>query len=161
GTVTFQDGVTVLGQVTLDANGQAQLTTSALIVGTHNLIAVFEGTVNYISSSGVLSQVVNQAATTTAVTSSANPGALGQPITATGSPPAAEPGGATPTGSATLRAGPPPWGTNTLPTGAPATFPFSSWGAGDPPSPPVYSGDSNSPGSPPRALPQPVGAPPP
>jgi len=43
GTVTFLDGATVLGSATLDVNGDAILTTSALGAGQHFLSAVYEG----------------------------------------------------------------------------------------------------------------------
>src|SRR5437867_1062300 len=42
GTVTFRDGATVLGTVTL-VNGSASLVTSALTVGTHPLTATYNG----------------------------------------------------------------------------------------------------------------------
>src|SRR5215472_6336227 len=59
GTVTFLDGATQLGQVTLGANGQAQFSTGALAVGSHSLTAQYGGDVNFGASSGGLTQVVN------------------------------------------------------------------------------------------------------
>ena len=43
GSVTFSEGVTVLGTVTLDATGVASLTTSALASGSHVLAARYSG----------------------------------------------------------------------------------------------------------------------
>jgi len=59
GSVTFLDGATQLGQATLDANGQAQFSTSTLGVGAHAIAARYGGDVNFDSSSGGLTQVVN------------------------------------------------------------------------------------------------------
>ncbi len=50
GTVTFLDGTTALGTGTLNANGLATLTTSALLAGTHKLTAVYAGNANYAPS---------------------------------------------------------------------------------------------------------------
>jgi MBG domain (YGX type)/Bacterial Ig-like domain (group 3)/Domain of unknown function (DUF4214) len=59
GTVTFQDGSTVLGTGTVGANGTATITTSALNVGTHLITAVYSGDTNATaSSSTVFSQMV-------------------------------------------------------------------------------------------------------
>lgn len=61
GTVTFKDGTTTLGTSgTLDAAGNAALSTSALTLGTHSITAVFNATSNFSgSTSPALSQVVN------------------------------------------------------------------------------------------------------
>ena len=59
GTVTFDDGSTVLGTVTL-TSGTASFTTSSLAVGTHSIKAVYAGDANFkTSTSAVLKQVVN------------------------------------------------------------------------------------------------------
>ena len=59
GKVTFDDGSTVLGTVTL-TNGTASFTTSSLAVGTHSIKAVYAGDANFkTSTSAVLKQVVN------------------------------------------------------------------------------------------------------
>ena len=59
GTVTFDDGSTVLGTVTL-SNGTASFTTSSLTVGTHSIKVVYAGDTNFkTSTSAVLKQVVN------------------------------------------------------------------------------------------------------
>jgi len=59
GTVTFTDGVTVLGTATL-SNGTASFTTGALGVGSHSITASYGGSGNFLgSASGTLTQVVN------------------------------------------------------------------------------------------------------
>ena len=59
GTVTFDDGSTVLGTVNL-TGGTATFTTSSLAVGTHSIKAVYVGDPNFkTSTSAVLKQVVN------------------------------------------------------------------------------------------------------
>src|SRR5206468_2326324 len=82
GTVTFQDGATLLGTGTLNGAGQAAFSTTTLAAGTHAITAVYAGDTNFNgSASGTLSQVVGQADTTTALSSSANPSAVGQAVT--------------------------------------------------------------------------------
>jgi protocatechuate 3,4-dioxygenase beta subunit len=62
GTVTFMDGGTALGNATLDGNGNATLTTSALAPGSHWIVAVYSGDANFNgNSSSPLEQVVNPA----------------------------------------------------------------------------------------------------
>ena len=58
GTVTVDDGSTLLGTVTL-TNGTASFTTSSLAVGSHSIKAVYAGDTNFkTSTSAVLNQVV-------------------------------------------------------------------------------------------------------
>ncbi len=84
GTVAFTDGATPLGgAISVDPSGQASFTTSALTVGTHTIGAAFTSTGSFSGSSGTVTQVVSQAATTTALTSAMNPSALGQSVTFT------------------------------------------------------------------------------
>ncbi len=84
GTVEFTDGATSLGApVPLDANGQATLTTSALATGTHTITATYSGTAELATSTGSVVQVVTDADTTTALTSSANPSIFGEAVTFT------------------------------------------------------------------------------
>ena len=64
GTVTFTDGATNLGTQTL-TNGQAVITRSTLIVGTHTVTAAYGGATTFdTSSSSPLAQVVNAPSTT-------------------------------------------------------------------------------------------------
>jgi len=65
GTVSFFDGVTLLGTATLNGSSQASFTTSVLSVATHNITATYGGDATHSgSTSPVLSQIV---ASTTAV----------------------------------------------------------------------------------------------
>ncbi len=83
GTVSFKDGATVLGNVTL-INGVAVLSSASLSVTSHNLTAVYGGDANFVTSTSIiLAQVVNPAVSSTTLVSSANPSAFGQPITLT------------------------------------------------------------------------------
>ena len=59
GNVTFYDGATTIGQSTI-SNGQAQLTTSSLIVGTHSIVATYSGdSLNMQSTSPALQQGIS------------------------------------------------------------------------------------------------------
>lgn len=51
GTVTFNDGTTVLGSAPVGGSGTASLTTSSLAAGTHQLSAAYSGDSNYTASS--------------------------------------------------------------------------------------------------------------
>src|SRR5207245_522918 len=109
GTVTFKDGLTSLGTGTL-SGGTATLALSTLVAGSHSLTAVYGGDINDGgSTSPVLTQTVNPAATTTALTSSANPSIFAQNVvlTATVSP-------STATGTVTFKDGSTSLGTGTL-----------------------------------------------
>ncbi len=79
GTVTFEDGVTVLGTVSVQ-DGTAGLATSALTAGSHSLTAFYYSATEN-SASPLLMQTVARAATTTTLTSSANPSVFAQPLT--------------------------------------------------------------------------------
>lgn len=84
GTVTFTDGATTLAAgVPLAANGTATLTSSILTVGTHAITATYSGTDDFVASSGTVSQVVELQPTSTALTSSVNPSAVGDSVTLT------------------------------------------------------------------------------
>ncbi len=91
GSVQFFDGATSLGTKTL-SGGAASLSTSSLTMSSHSITSVYGGDVNYGgSTSAALTQVVNSASTTTALSSSLNPSGYGQNVTftATVSPSAA------------------------------------------------------------------------
>jgi sugar lactone lactonase YvrE len=72
GQVTFTDGATPLGTVSLDSSGHATLSVSTLAVGAHTLIAGYGGATNYATSSSTsLAQQVQKTAATVSVTQSA------------------------------------------------------------------------------------------
>ncbi len=124
GTVTFKDGATTLGTSTV-AGGTASLSNSSLAAGPHSISAVYGGDASFSgSTSPTLSQTVNKANTTTALTSNPNPSKRRQSVTftATVSPSMATGtvqffDGATALGTATLSNGSASFATSQLATG--------------------------------------------
>jgi hypothetical protein len=105
GTVTFLDGAATLGTEAL-LNGTAMFDTGGLSTGSHNITVSYGGDSNFAAStSSILTQVVNHAATTTTLVSSLNPAALGQTVTFTATVAAESPGAGSPTGTVTLKDG--------------------------------------------------------
>jgi hypothetical protein len=156
GTVTFKDGATTLGTGTLNASGQATFTTSSLSAGSHSITTVYGGGGPFNpSTSAPLTQIV-QVATTTALSSSANPSTVGQAVTFTATVTPTS-GSGTPTGTVTFKDGATTLGTGTLNASRQATFTTSSLSAGSHSITAVYGGDSNFTGSTSPALTQTVG----
>jgi hypothetical protein len=116
GTVTFLDGATSLGTAPV-SNNSAQLAVSGLSLGSHSITASYGGNANLSgSASSVLTETVNQAATATSISSSANPASFGQAVTFTATvQPAA---GGVPTGTVTFFDGGAQIGAATLSSGA-------------------------------------------
>jgi phospholipase C len=84
GTVNFLDGTTNIGSSTLNSGGVAALVTASLTAGTHSLTASYAGSAIFSpSTSSPLSQSVNQATSTTSLSSSINPAVYGQPLALT------------------------------------------------------------------------------
>jgi hypothetical protein len=79
GTVTFRDGSTLLGVVTLN-NGVATLVVANFTAGGHSLTAVYSGDASHSSSTGAMTQMVNRASTATTLSSSLNPATVGQSV---------------------------------------------------------------------------------
>ncbi len=83
GAVKFYNGAATLKTVTL-SGGVASYTTTTLAAGTASITAQYEGSTSFDSStSAAVSQVVNQANTTTTLVSSLNPSNSGQSVTFT------------------------------------------------------------------------------
>ena len=123
GNVTFLDGLTALGTVNLNGSHVATLTTGALSVGPHLITATYGGEGGYLSSSSlVLKETVNKAATTTALATSITPAILAQSVTFTATVGAAAPGAGTPTGTLTFLDGATVLGTATLDGGGHASL---------------------------------------
>ena len=122
GTVTFFDGGTALGQGTVSA-GVASLTTQTLGVATHSLTARYGGDLTFApSTSTAQTEIVNPAATTTTLISSADPSVPGQSVTFTASVSAVGGtvtfnDGATPLATVALAAGQAGFSTASLSTG--------------------------------------------
>jgi plastocyanin len=108
GTVTFKDGAATLGTIAL-SSGTAQISTSSLAGGNRNITAVYNGDGNYnTQTSSILVQEVIAAETATALGSSLNPSAFGQPVTFTAT---VISGVGTPAGTVTFMDGATPLGT--------------------------------------------------
>ncbi len=147
GTVTFLDGSTPLGTVTLNGSGVATLNVSSLSVNTHSLTASYAGdTYDVSSASSATSQVVNKDSTSTALTSSANPSVFGQSVTFTATVTANSPGVNTPTGTVTFLDGMTSIGTGTL-SGGVATLTTSGFSVSTHAISVVYGGDGNDTGN--------------
>ncbi len=144
GSVTFMDGATTLGTGTLNGSGQTTLITSALSLGSHSITVIYAGDTNYTTStSSALSQTVNQAATTSAVASSANPSVFGQSVMFTATVTASAPGSGTPTGTVTFKDGATTLGTGTLNGSGQTTLITSALSLGGHSITVVYAGDTN------------------
>ena len=155
GTVTFLDGGVSIGTGTL-AGGTATFTTAALSLATHTITVSYSGDNNFQgSSSAALSQTVNQGATSTTVTSSANPSVFGQSVTFTTTVAASAPAAGTPTGTVTFLDGGVSIGTGTL-AGGTATFTTAALSLATHTITVSYSGDNNFQGSSSAALSQTV-----
>jgi hypothetical protein len=142
GTVAFLDGVTRLGSVAVDANGQAAFTTN-LAAGSHNVEAIYLGSLTFgESSTPTLLQLVQQPkqASSTTLTSSLNPSTFGQPITLTATVQAAS-GSGKPTGTVTFMDGSTTLGTETLNNKGVATLSISTLAVGSNALSVTYNGD--------------------
>jgi len=140
GTVTFNDGATVLGPGTL-SGGTATLTTSGLGAGVHSITAVYDGDASFASStSPVLMQTVNKAASSTSVVSSNSASNRGAAVTFTATVTSSATG--TPTGTVTFQDAAATLGTGML-SGGSATLATSALVAGVHSITAVYGGDAN------------------
>jgi len=160
GTVTFNKcptaacgTTTSLGTGSIGAGGKATFSTSSLPVGTTYVEAVYPGaSTNFTgSTSNVVAQVVTGATigTTTALTSTPKPSALGNPVTVAATVTKTS-GSGTPTGTVRFSLGStsnPPIGTGTLNASGQATLVTSSLPAGTDNLYAVYAGDTNFSGS--------------
>ena len=152
GTVTFTDGsTTVCGAVPLTVSDQATCQVSYTSVGSHSITAAYSGDTNFkAGTSPTLTQQVNRAATTTSVSSSANPSLLGQNVTFTATVAVMSPGSGTPTGTVTFADGSTTIGTGTLSQVGgvdQATFSTSQLSVGPQTITASFGGDSNFKGS--------------
>jgi len=138
GTITFLDGTTILGTGSLN-NGNAALTTSTLIVGSHVITVSYGGDPNNNSSTSLpLTQVVNKATPVIPppVVSSSNP-PVNTPVTITETVPTGV------TGTVTFSNGTTPIGTAPI-VGGVATITVSNLPIGANPITATTSGDSNN-----------------
>jgi hypothetical protein len=140
GTVTFNDGATVVGTSTL-SGGTAAVTTSGLAGGVHSITAVYGGDANFTGgTSPILTQTVNKAASSISVASSNNPSSRGASVIFTATVKSLV--ATTPTGLVTFQDGTSMLGTGTL-SGGKATFTTSGLAGGVHSITAVYGGDAN------------------
>jgi hypothetical protein len=139
GKVTFENGTKSLGTATL-SGGVAALTTSTLPVGTLAIAASYDGDTTHLKSkSSALTQIVDQATSTTVVVSSLNPSTTGKTVkfTATVTSPTTKP-----TGTVTFMDGGTALGTQTLAKGK-ASYSTSTLSAGSHNITAVYVGNTD------------------
>jgi len=83
GNVQFFDGTSLIGTAIL-SSGKAKITTAAFSPGSHAVTAIYTGSDNFLpSTSPVLSETVDQASTSTTITSSKNPSNIYAAVTFT------------------------------------------------------------------------------
>jgi hypothetical protein len=140
GAVAMFDGSAEIGTGDL-SGGTFSVTESSWSVGTHQITATYAGDSNFFGgTSSTFNQVVNKAATTTTVTSSANPSVFGQPVILTASV-APTSGVGSPTGTVQLFSGTTSIGSGTLSSGS-FSVTQSSLPVGTYPITATYAGDS-------------------
>lgn len=143
GAVTFSDGTTTLGSATI-STGTAIFNTNSVTVGSHSITAAYGGDSNFApSTSTVLTQVVNQAGTTTSLFASPNPSSFGQSVTLTAAVAVAAPGSGTPTGTVTFLDGPTALGTTALNSAGNATLSTVTLSSGSHSLTAAYGSDTN------------------
>jgi MYXO-CTERM domain-containing protein len=146
GNVTFYEGTTALGTspVVSSVTGYATLSVSAFAGGSHSLTATYGGGSVYApSTSPVLTQVVNQAATQTALTSGSNPSGLALPATFTALVTVVSPGSGTPTGRVAFTDGSTLLGNAAVAADGTATFATSALSLGNHDIVATYGGDAS------------------
>ena len=142
GTVTFEDGTTVLGSGTL-SNGATTFSTSSLAVGSHSITAVYSGDASFTGvTSAALTQAVNKGSSGAALVLSPNPSVYGQAVTLVATVSAVAPAAGTPTGTVTVLDGTTPLETLNLVNGV-TGFSTKSLTVGSHSITAVYSGDGS------------------
>jgi hypothetical protein len=142
GTVTFLDGGTALGTRTLSGTN-ASFSISSLSVAGHLVTALYNGDGNSAAStSAVVTQTVNKAGSSVAISSSALPSVCGESVTFTATVSATAPGGGTPSGTVTFKDGAAVLGTGTLSSGQ-ATYTTSSLSVTNHSITAIYGGDAS------------------
>ncbi|MDD1718865.1 MAG: Ig-like domain-containing protein, partial [Methanoregulaceae archaeon] len=150
GTISFMDGETLLGTVTLNTSTSSRgqrFTTTTLPPGIHSITAVYNGNANYLpGTSTELDQEVSRAATATLINSTVNPAVPGQPVTFHAVVRVVPPRTGYPTGTVTFMDGETPLATtalNTSTTSRGQQLLISSLAPGIHSIAAVYNGDAN------------------
>jgi hypothetical protein len=147
GTVQFNvDGTDFGSPVALNASGQATIVHSSLAVGNHPVTATYSGNASFAGSNGALTsgQTVNQASSSTAVTSSLNPSNVGQSVTFTAT---VSSSGGTPAGTVQFAIDGVNNGAPVALVGGQASLTTSALGQGTHPVSATYSGNASFSGS--------------
>src|SRR5260370_665925 len=148
GSVSFFDGGALLGNVALDTTGHAAFPTNSLASGAHFITTAYvpAPTAGFAAGTeAALTETVNQAASSTALTSSPNPATFGQSVTFTATVSSSTTG--TPTGIVQFFDGSMQIGTGTLNANGHAAFSTPSLSVGLHPITANYLGDTNFTGS--------------
>jgi len=141
GTVTFYDGNASLGTSTVNGTGQANFSVSTLGAGSHAITASFGGDAKDSgSTSSPLAQLVLQAVTSIALTSSANPSVAGVSLTFIAS---LTSNGSLPKGQITLKEGSTTLAIGTLGVTGAYSFIVPSLAAGSHAFSVIYAGDAD------------------
>ena len=161
GTVDFKDAGATIDSETL-VSGMATFTTSALTTASHPITVFYEGDSNYASSTSTLvTQVVGQAATTTAVSSDdptpPGPDTFGTSVTFTAQVVVTSPGVGTPTGTVNFEDGAAIIGSDTLDGTGHAHYTTTALAVGSHTIKAVYADDADFVGSTSSAITQTVG----
>ena len=144
GTVSFSDGSkTIVSGMPISSSGTASYSTNNLAVGLHSLTASYSGDTGHFASTSTppTSETVNEATSTT-LTSSANPSGVGAAVTFTAVVTAPNGGGVIPNGSVNFLDAGTVLGTATLSASGVATFTTSSLSNGQHTITAAYGGDA-------------------
>ena len=148
GTVSIADAfggttTTLASGLALNASGVATFSTSSLAVGLHSIVATYAGdTVHFTSSSApAIIQTVLEGTSTT-LTSTANPSAIGQSVTFTTTVSVSGGGGVTPSGTVSFIDGTTVLTTQAINAGGGAMYTTSTLTAGIHQITAVYNGDA-------------------
>jgi hypothetical protein len=141
GTVTFTADGSPIGSPAL-AGGSASVSISTLTVGTHSIVATYNGDANDAGSSNSPAYVetVQKATIATTLASTPNPSASGQTVTFTAT---VKGGTTTPTGTVTLEDGGTAVANLPLPGNGIVTFSVATLAVGTHTMTAIYSGDGN------------------
>jgi hypothetical protein len=141
GTVTFKDGLTVLGSAPV-VNGVATYTSSSFTVGTHTFTLSYAGDTDTANSSNIGRFTVAAAGTTTDMSSSPHYGVAGHSVTLTANVAVVAPGSAAPSGVVAFYQAGVQIGTGTINNGV-ASFTTQAIAAGTYAFTAQYRGDSH------------------